>query len=285
MRLTLHAVSEVKFQVAVGSEIGTVGAALHLDSALTFMSPDGHTTNAMVLVEVDDQGDINEIFLLPLSPLASNVSYRLVGINTKTPAQTFAQVACGSFSRGTHITLASGEQRRIEGLKVGDRVLTRDDGHQVAKWIVQNTVRAIGDFAPFCIKAGTLNNDNDLVVSPDHRLFIYQCSDKLGVGRSELLVKVRYLLNDNTVFIQAGGYVDYFLLLFDSHQIIYAGGIAAESMLIDTRTKPVLPAHISKDMGEVIPGHSNRPHAGLDVQEGLLDRPDAAAILRRASSP
>tara|TARA_B110000114_G_scaffold6134_2_gene6223 strand:+ start:13656 stop:13826 length:171 start_codon:yes stop_codon:yes gene_type:complete len=55
-------------------------------------------------------------------------------------------------------------------------------------------------------------------------------------------------------------------------------------MLIDTRTKPVLPAHISKDMGEVIPGHSNRPHAGLDVQEGLLDRPDAAAILCQASS-
>ena len=95
------------------------------------MSPDDHMTDAMVLVEVDDQGDKNEIFLLRLSPLASNVSYRLVGINTKTPAQTFAQVACVSFSRGTHITLASGEQRRIEGLKVSDRVLTPMTG---LKW-------------------------------------------------------------------------------------------------------------------------------------------------------
>jgi hypothetical protein len=46
----------------------------------------------------------------------------------------------------------------------------------------------------------------------------------------------------------------------------------------------VLPAHIAEDMGDVIPGHSDRPHAGLDVQEGLLNRPDAAAILRRASA-
>lgn len=142
----------------------------------------------------------------------------------------------------------------------------------------------MGEFAPICIKAGTLNNDNDLIVSPDHRLFIYQRSDELGAGRAELLVKVRYLLNDDTVFTKAGGYVDYFQLLFDSHQIIYAEGIAAESMLIDKRTKPVLPAHIAKEMGDVIPGHSDRPHAGLDVQEGLLNRPDAAAILRRASA-
>jgi hypothetical protein len=284
VRLALHAVSEIKFTVAEGTEIGAVGSALHLDSALTFMSPDGQTTDALILVEVDDEGDINEIYLLPLSPLAAHTSYSLVGINTKTPAHTFAQVACVSFSRGTHITLASGEQRRIEELNVGDRVLTRDDGPQKVQWIGQNTVRAVGEFAPICIKAGTLNNDNDLIVSPDHRLFIYQRSDELGAGRSELLVKVRYLLNDDTVFTQAGGYVDYFQLLFDSHQIIYAEGIAAESMLIDTRTKPLLPAHISKDMGDIIPCHSDRPHAGLDVQEGLLNRPDAAAILRRASA-
>jgi hypothetical protein len=99
-----------------------------------------------------------------------------------------------------------------------------------------------------------------------------------------LLVKARYLLNGDTIVTQDGGFVDYFQLLFDSHQIIYAEGIAAESMLIATRTKPVLPADLSKKLGNVIPGHSNLPHAGLDVHEKLLDRPDAAELLRRASS-
>jgi hypothetical protein len=44
VRLALHAVSEIKFTVAEGTEIGAVGSALHLDSALTFMSPDGQIT-------------------------------------------------------------------------------------------------------------------------------------------------------------------------------------------------------------------------------------------------
>lgn len=283
-RLALHAISETKFTVADDTEIGSTGASIHLDSALTLMSPDGQTTDAMVLVEVDETGDINDIYLLPLAPLTYKTNYSLVGINTETAAQTFAQLACVSFSRGTHITLASGEQRPIELLNIGDRVLTRDDGPQKVRWIGQSTLRAVGDFAPICIKAGTLNNDNDLIVSPDHRLFIYQRSDELGAGRSELLIKARHLLNGDTVVVQDGGFVDYFQLLFDSHQIVYAEGIAAESMLIDTRTKPMLPADLSKELGDVIPGHSNRPHAGLDVQEKLLDRPDAAELLRRAPS-
>jgi hypothetical protein len=37
-------------------------------------------------------------------------------------------------------------------------------------------------------------------------------------------------------------------------------------------------------MDAVIPGHSDLPHAGLDVNEALLDRPDAAEVLRKAST-
>ena len=125
--------------------------------------------------------------------------------------------------------------------------------------------------------------DSDLVVSPDHRLFIYQRTDELGAGRAELLVKARHLVNGTTVRVAEGGFVDYYQLLFDSHQIIYAEGIAAESMLIDTRTRAILPEDLSNAMGEIIPGHSDLPHAGLDVSEPLLDRPDAAELLRRAS--
>ncbi|MEO0502301.1 MAG: Hint domain-containing protein, partial [Pseudomonadota bacterium] len=165
-------------------------------------------------------------------------------------------------------------------LKVGDRVLTRNDGVQAVRWIGQSTVRAVGDFAPIRIRAGTLNNAHDLVVSPDHRLFIYQRSDQLGAGRSELLVKARHLVNGDSVTVQDGGFVDYFELLFDTHQIIYAEGIAAESMLIDTRTKPVVPDEVRA----VIAPHTTTGLQGLDVTEALLDRPDAAEILRRAST-
>ncbi len=283
-RLSIQARSDGAFNVAPDTETGHPGAIVHLDCAITLMPTDGQVSDALVLVEVDAQGDVLQVYLLPLVPLYPRIEYRLVGIDTEGARRTFGQVACVSFTRGTHITLGSGEQRRIEDLTPGDRILTRDDGVQHLRWIGQSTVRAVGEFAPIRIRAGTLNNDRDLIVSPDHRLFIYQRQDRLGAGRSELLVKARHLVNGSSVTVQDGGFVDYFQLLFDGHQMIYAEGIAAESMLIDTRTKSVLPDTMSRALGDVIPGHSDLPHAGLDVQKRLLDRPDAAELLRRASS-
>ncbi|NNE53859.1 MAG: Hint domain-containing protein [Sulfitobacter sp.] len=283
-RLSVLPSTSTTFEIAEDSDLGTPGATLHLDSALTFMSPDGVTQEVLLLVEVDAEGTAQQIYVLPLIAMHPRTEYRLVGIDTETARQKFAQVACVSFTRGTHITLASGEQRRIEDLKVGNRILTRDDGVQEIRWIGETTVRAVGEFAPIKIQAGTLNNAHDLIVSPDHRLFIYQRRDEVGAGRSELLVKARHLVNGYTVTVQQGGFVDYFQLLFDSHQIIYAEGIAAETMLIDTRTKSVLPDDLAASMGEVIPGHSDLPHAGLDVNKALLDRPDAAELLRKAST-
>lgn len=283
-RLAVVTTRDSRFHVAQETAIGVVGAALHFDSALTFMSPDGAICEAILLVEIDDDGNAAATYVLPLAQISPLTEYRLVGIDTTHARRKFAQVACVSFTRGTHITLASGEQRRIEDLHIGDRVLTRDDGVQQVRWIGATTVRAVGEFAPVCIRAGTLNNEHDLIVSPDHRLFIYQREDALGAGRSELLIKARHLVNGDSVVVQDGGFVDYFQLLFDSHQIIYAEGIAAETMLIDPHTKAVLPDDLSAAMGDVIPGHSDLPHAGLDVDKHLLNHPDLAELLRKAST-
>ncbi|KIN72974.1 Hint domain-containing protein [Sulfitobacter guttiformis] len=282
-RLSLVARDDASFAIGHDTTIGIPGAVVHLDSALVFMSPDGSISDALLLVEVDPQGDVAEIYLLPFSALAPKVEYRLVGIDREHAHNKFAQVACVSFTRGTQITMASGAQCPVEDLVVGDRVLTRDDGVQTLRWIGTSTTRAVGEFAPIRIAAGTLNNTADLLVSPDHRLFIYQRTDELGAGRSELLVKARHLVNGTSVTVDEGGFVDYFQLLFDSHQIIYAEGIAAESMLINSRTRPVLPADMAQSLGLHIPGHSDLPHAGMDVSEGLLKHPDTAALLKKAS--
>ncbi|SLN34408.1 hypothetical protein TRL7639_01563 [Falsiruegeria litorea R37] len=282
-RLALQTDAEGHFQVASDTDCGTPGALIHLDCALNLMSPDGQTTDALVLVEVDDTGHIAELYLLPLSPLEPKVEYSLVGMDRDSARQKFAQVACVSFTRGTHITLASGAQVRIEDLKIGDRILTRDDGVQQVRWIGQSTVRAVGELAPIMIKAGALNNENDLLVSPDHRLFVYQRSDQIGAGQPELLVKARHLVNGDTVYVQDGGFVDYFQLLFDHHHIIYAEGIAAESMLLDPRTKPALPQELIDRISPLLDQHSSGGDHGLDVAKALLDRPDAIALLKRAS--
>lgn len=275
-RLALHS-DETGFAISAESETGCPGAAAVLDSVLTFMSPDGATTDALLFVELDSGGYWAQSHVMPLAPLAAGVDYTLVTIDTEHMQRKLAHVACVSFTRGTHITLASGAQVPIEDLTVGSRVLTRDAGAQKVRWIGQMTLRAAGPFAPICIRAGVLNNTRDLVVSPDHRLFIYQREDHLGAGRPEVLVKARQLVNGQTITARAGGFVDYYHLLFDAHQIIYAEGIAAESFLMGPTTEALLPA----DAPQVahIPDYD-----ALDVNDTLLDRPDLAEVLRKASS-
>ncbi|PWG16606.1 Hint domain-containing protein [Salibaculum griseiflavum] len=271
------------FRIEDGSETGGVGNALYLDCCLTFMASDGTTLEAIVLVEVED-GDAADIYLLPLATLAVESDYRLVGADREGAQAKFGEVAFCSFARGTHITLASGAQVPIEALDVGDKVLTRDSGPQEIRWIGQTTLRAVGDFAPVVIREGALFNTRDLLLSPEHRLFIYQRQDDFGVGRAEVLVKVRHLINGETVYQRDGGFVDYFQLLFDDHQIIYAEGIAAETLLVDSRTRAALPGDLAARLGDNLPGHEGRPHLDFEVQEDVVRAPDAVDRLRRASS-
>jgi len=282
-RLSLHPDGAARFRVAEDTQAGQPHAVIHLDSCLTFMSPDGETAEVLVLVEVDARGDVTEVHALPLVPLRPKTRYTLVTIDTEGAAARLAEIACVSFTRGTRITMATGAQRRIEDLRVGDRVLTREDGPQEIRWIGQTTLRAHGEHAPIVITAGTLHNTHDLVVSPDHRLFIYQRADVLGAGRAEVLVRARHLVNGVSVYRQQGGFVDYFQILFDRQQIIFAEGIAAETLLLDTRTSPALPADLAKQLaGTLGPRHATGLE-DFEVPERLLNLPDAAATLRRAS--
>ena len=253
------------------------GNIMHMDSCLTLMAPDGATHEALILVEVDDESAEN-IFLLPLGELRPGINYRLVGVERHTATRRFAEAASGSFARGTRITMGDGQLRLIESLAAGDIVLTRDAGKQPIRHIAQATLRATGSFAPVVITKGALHNEEDLVVRPDHRLFIYQREDRFGAGRSEVLIKARHLVNHDTVLRRRGGFVDYFQLIFDEHHIIYAEGIAAESHLIRPHTRHALPVDVQS------PDHEHRPHLDYEVKKSLIPVEQAASLLRKASA-
>lgn len=286
-RLSLHALENGHFRVADNTGTGRIGATVVLDSCITLMDSQSRPIEVLLLVEVDDAGHVAQVYAMPLAPLEPRSDYRLVGIEAETAPLRFAQVVCVSFTRGTRLSLATGEQRAVEELEVGDRLLTRDAGAQPIRWIGQHTVRAMGQFAPVHIAKGTLHNENDLLVSPDHRLFVYQREDRLGAGRAEVLLKARHLVNGESVTRQEGGFVDYFQILFDAHQIVFAEGIAAETLLIDPRTRNALPANVAatlaETLGGTLAGHASRAHGAFEVGQSLLDRPDATELLLRAS--
>ncbi len=282
--LSLAPCAGATFSVAPDSATGRAGAAVHLDACLTVMTGNGQTTEILILVEVDSAGMADAVYALPLATIQPRVAYALVGIDRDGARQRYAEMACVSFTRGTRITMASGAQTPVENLQVGDRVLTRDAGVQELRWVGQSTKRAVGAFAPVQIRAGTLHNTDDLLVSPDHRLFIYQRSDVVGAGRAEVLVRARHLVNGSSVTRQQGGFVDYFQLLFDAHRIIYAEGIAAETLLVDTRTRDALPEALANPSQRPLPQQHARPHLEFEIDETLLRDIDAADLLRRAST-
>jgi len=278
-RLELVMQGEGPLRIGEASEIGAPGAAVHLDCCLTLMPASGSVVELLVFVETDAEGCVANVFTMPLAHIAPRTNYALVRIDRDGARQRFAQAACVSFTCGTRITMATGAQKPVEALVPGDMVLTRDDGPQPLRWIGQTTLRAVGDFAPVRIRAGALNNAGDLRVSPNSRLFIYQRDDALGAGRREVLVRARHLVNGDSVRVESGGHVDYLQLLFDRHQIIYAEGIAAETLLLDPRTRPALPSELPADPAR----HDTPAHLQFEIGRALLDHPDAADLLRRAS--
>lgn len=265
--------------VARNSEVGAPGDPLTIAACHSLMGETGEMIEVLVLTRRGPDGS-EHLDLLPLSPLVPGTEYELIGTSTDTAPERFADIASVSFFAGTHLTLASGAQRRVEDLAVGDVLLTRDHGPRPIRWIGHQTRRAVGAAAPIRIAEGTLNTARDLRLSPQHRLFIWQRRDEMGTGRSEVLVKAELLVNGTTVTREEGGHLDSYQILFDGNEIIFAEGIAVESLLVTAELRARLPKELTLDPD---PGEA-RDTAALEVDEGALgDRRDAAARLTRAS--
>jgi hypothetical protein len=250
-------------QVAAGSEIGRAGDRIDLKYQLTLMAPDGQKVDLLLLHLGAGR------WVLPLSPIAPRTEYTLLSIETPAQDLQLSDLMCLSFHRGTRITLASGAQVLIEKLEPGMQVLTRDHGPQPLRWIGRTVLRARGSFAPVVIRAGILGNEGDLVVGPHHRLFRYQRKRLPGTLRAELLVQARHLVDDDAVYRREGGFAEYFSLVFDRHEIIYAEGIPVESLLVTEASIWRLPPELAEDVREALPSLSHVQHFAQEPDEDM----------------
>jgi len=260
-------------RVAPGSQIGQPGDLVALESRYALMASGGDKVELLLLRLAS-----GERFALPLSPIGTRIDYTLLRIETPPDDLRLSDLLCVSFARGTLITLASGEQKAIETLHPGTRILTRDHGGQPVRWIGRTTLRAVGVFAPVVITAGTLGNAGDLIVSQHHRMFLYQRQRRPGVATSELLVQARHLVDGEHVYIREGGVVDYFSLVFDSHEIIYAEGVPAESLMVNDATVNALPPEISAEVKARFPGLAQVQHFGTEAGRQMLDEIGATTL-------
>jgi hypothetical protein len=265
--------------VANGSQVGQPGDALSIADCHSFMGPSGETVEILVLRRIN-RHDEATLYLLPLSDIRPQTEYELIGSSAALAPERFADIVSVSFFAGTQITLASGAQVPVEKLQIGDMVLTLDHGPRPIRWIGHQTRRATGAAAPIRITAGTLHAARDLLLSPEHRLFVWQRHDTLGTGRAEVLVKAALLVNGSSVMRDEGGHIDSYQLLFDGREVIFAEGIAVESLLVTSERNDQLPDGINlEDIAA-----ERRAVAMLEVDARTLgDSTDAALRLTRAS--
>jgi hypothetical protein len=141
------------------------------------------------------------------------------------------QAVC--YARGTMLRTPDGELP-VEKLRAGKQVITLVDGQEVPKevtWLGHRRINLAGHprpetVAPIRIRRGAFAEGvphRDLIVSPDHAIFVD--------GR---LICARQLVNGSTIRQESDWTaVDYYHVELESHAILLAEGLPAESY-IDT---------------------------------------------------
>lgn len=244
---------------------------------LTLLPTEGHVVD-LLLLRVGPPG-AQAFWALPLSPLLPRRDYTLIAIEPDPKDVPLADIACASVARGTRITRADGSIVAVETLRAGDRILTRDHGPQPLRWLGRVTLRAEGSFAPVVVRAGTLGNLGDLALSQQHRLFLYLRDRIPGIPTAEVLVEARHLVDGRRILIREGGFVDYFSLVFDRHEVIYAEGLPTESLRLAAATRARLPGTLADDLRDRFPDLAQHQHFGTEAA------PQLAELLRQRLLP
>lgn len=235
---------------SAGNGTETVGEALYLDlgGANTFALPD---TNLDTTADnVFTGGVVNYTgFSSTGEPLVAWNDYDFEANPTTPPEATFyfllsnngsltnsstgtATLGVYTYCFAKHTAIATPDgQRAVESLAIGDEVLNANGDPVAVKWVGRQTMssfaaRLCGEL-PVLVSAGALGNGlphRDLLVSPGHALLV-----------DGVLCNASALVNGTSIVkLQAWqGDVEYFHIETESHEIILAEGVPAETF-IDT---------------------------------------------------
>lgn len=139
-------------------------------------------------------------------------------------------------ARGTRICAVAGEVA-VEDLAPGDLVETVDAGAQpllrVRRRILSpEDLRAAPGLRPVRIPAGALGGGlprRDLVLSPQHHVLVRSRLAERMIGAEEVLVAALHLAGSGGIAqTDPEDGIDYWQLMFDSHQLIHAEGARIE---------------------------------------------------------
>lgn len=124
----------------------------------------------------------------------------------------------------------------IENLKVGDLVLTKDNGFQAIVWVGRREVQfsSLQDqvrLRPIQISQRLLASTEPLTVSPHHRILATGPGISLLCGTDEVVMSAEHLAKCGA----AERYFDvsmvrYFHIMFKNHELVLSNGTWTESL-------------------------------------------------------
>lgn len=239
--LTRHRAAKIVRKMVGSALVQGHGPALGLETAplrdSSFVVTNGVQSFSVTLIDVGPGQLPLALFLGAVPPRGQELWVVEVKLDPLRAAAFPERNGVICFTPGTQIATPDGA-RRVEDLREGDRVNTRDNGPQPLRWIGGRRMSGarlyvMPSLRPVRIRAGALGierPEEELLVSPEHRMLIKGAHVAALFNTSEVMVAARDLINNRTIVVDHQvRQVTYIHLLLDGHQVVWANGVETES--------------------------------------------------------
>lgn len=230
---------------------------------------------AGVATEVlDNSGQVNGVTSLERQPGGAYTTN-----STPDPGSSYI-----CFTTDTLIATNTGP-RPVQDLQIGDLVRTKDAGLQAIRWIgtrrFDNIGKAHHHLQPITIKAHAFGRNvpsQDTKLSPNHAVLNTGWKPHLYFGQTEVLAAAKGLTNSDFVFTNADAEVTYYHILLDTHALVLANDMWAESLFLGDESLGMLADQGRSEVFDIFPElRSNLGGYGMKARQML--RPKEAALL------
>jgi hypothetical protein len=230
------------------------GSESNLDAVFLTVSSGGVVRH--FIIPNDRYGDMN------IQAINTGALGNVAGSDAAIISTTNDQIDIVCFTRGTAITVAGEQGVPIETLARGDLVLTADHGLQPIAWIgsrilTSRDLQTRHALRPVRIEKGAFGAGfprEPLLLSPQHRVLTGSKIAQRMFGDQEVLVAAKHLVGLDGVSVEErADRVEYFHILFERHEIIFANGVACESLYFGTQTHHALTPEAQAEILSIFP--------------------------------
>lgn len=252
-----------------------------------FIVTDGHHSFTVTVIPVPDTGAQLLMLVGDLPPCDQDLWVVRTSID-RTHSGAGARAAGGviCFTPDTRISTPDG-LRQIRQLCPGDKILTRDNGPQEVLWSGHRRMSgarlyAMPHLRPIRFKAnamGLYRPDEDLLVSPQHRMLVTGSAAQALFNTSEVLVAAEDLVNDATITVDhALREVTYVHILLQRHNIVWANGLETESFHPSNTALDTVDPVQRAGLLNILPEIEANPHAYGDYARRNISGSEAAIL-------